>query len=719
MSRPSFSADGFGGGPPSDGDDDSGRAASRARSFGADKKKAVGASAWEKPKRGAEGAATRGKEKRGKRIFEADDGLAAGALSRAPRKKGKAGKRGAAAPVEPVGPPQVTLVDAITVGELASQLRVGAAEVVKDLMKMGILASITQSIDAETAEKIAVGFGAEVTRGDDGESDAELGALGVIEEEEDADSLVKRPPVVTIMGHVDHGKTSLLDAMRMASVAVGEAGGITQHIGAYSVKPPGKEDDPTASITFIDTPGHAAFDEMRARGANVTDIVILAVAADDGVQPQTKQSIKAARAAGVPIIVALTKSDKPEADAAKVKLELLESEVVLEEFGGEILSASVSSKTKEGLGNLFDSIAMQADLLDLRANPDRLASGTVIEARQVQGQGAVATILVQRGTLKQGDIVVAGAQWGRVRSLVDDSGTRIDSAPPSSAVELIGLSGLPEAGDQLTVTADDTKARELAETRQRLQRERRSSALFATRSSAEQSLFLSGLQGDLPTKLLDFVIKADVQGSAEALSTSVAALNAADDKLQVKTRVLRSGAGAVTNEDIMLASVSNAMVLSFNSPVNKQQLDEAQRNGVEIKEYSVVYDALDDVEAMMAALIRPPPSKQLGELVGTLDVLQIFKIGAVGKVAGCKVLDGFIRVGCNIRILRGNLIVYEGKLQSLRSFKDLVEQVDAPNECGMSFDDFQDMQPEDRVEAYAARGADGDDVGYGGSKISA
>jgi len=520
---------------------------------------------------------------------------------------------------------------------------------------------------------------------------------------------------VTIMGHVDHGKTSLLDTMRMASVATGEAGGITQHIGAYSVKSPDDE-----AITFIDTPGHAAFDEMRSRGANVTDIVILAVAADDGVQPQTIQSIRAAKAADVPIIVALTKADKPEADAAKVKLELLEQEIVLEEFGGDVLSSVVSSKTKEGLDRLFETITLQADILDLRANPNRLASGTVIEARQVQGQGPVATVLVQRGTLKQGDIVVAGAQWGRVRSLVDDASTRLEQAPPSSAVELVGLSGLPDAGDQLTVTADEGKARELAETRQRLQRERRSSALFAQRSSSEQQLFLGGLQGELPTKMLDFVVKADVQGSAEALSCSVQELTAADDKLQVKTRVLRSGAGAITNEDIMLASVSNAQILGFNSVASAQQRDEALKAGVEIKEYSVVYDALDDVRAMMAALIRPPPSKQLGDLVGKLDVQQIFKIGAVGKVAGCKVLEGFIKVGCNIRILRGNLILYEGKLQSLRSFKDLVDQVDAPDECGMSFDDFQDMQPEDRVEAYAARerSDDDDDDGpsYGGSK---
>jgi len=596
----------------------------------------------------------------------------------------------------------VKLGETITVGELAVALRVGAAEVVKDLMKMGVLASITQSIDADTAEKVALSYGADVRRGSGGEADddgVETGALGVVDEEDDEASLVQRPPVVTIMGHVDHGKTSLLDAMRQANVVDGEAGGITQHIGAYSVTAP----DGESTITFIDTPGHAAFDEMRSRGANITDIVILAVAADDGVKQQTIQSIRAAKAASVPIVLAFTKVDKPEADVNKIKLQLLEQEVVAEEFGGDIISAEVSAKTGTGMPALFEAIALQADMLNLKAAPNRLATGTVLEARQVVGQGAVATVLIQRGTLSVGDIVVAGAQWGRVRSLVDDSASRVETAGPSAAVELVGLSGLPEAGDQLTATTEETKARELAETRQRLMRERRSSQLFAARSSAEQSLFLTGLQGGLPTHVLDFVVKADVQGSAEALCSAVTELTAADDKLQVKTRVLRSGAGTITNEDIMLASVSRATILGFNTAASKQQLEAAAKQGVAINEYSVVYDALDEVRAMMAALIRPPPSKQLGELVGTLDVQQIFKIGAVGRVAGCRVLDGFIRVGCNIRILRGNIIVYEGKLQSLRSEKDAVEQVDAPNECGMSFDDFQDMQPEDRVEAYAAR----------------
>jgi translation initiation factor IF-2 len=662
--------------------------------------------------------AVKGKEERrgGGGLLSSDEKVA---MARNPRKKGAKGNAGVAAPVQ-TGPAKVTLGEAITVGDLARARNGGAASVVKDLMKMGVLASITQFIDADTAQKIAEGYGAEVTRGEaleDAEG-ADVSALGILEDEDEDKTLQRRPPVVTIMGHVDHGKTSLLDAYRArafsaSSVAAGEAGGITQNIGAYTVPFPegvGPEDEAGRAVTFLDTPGHAAFSEMRSRGANVTDIVILVVASDEGVMEQTISSIRAAKAANVPVIVAFTKSDKPEADMPKVKLQLLEHEVVLEEFGGDVLHAPVSAKTGDGLDTLMEMIALQADVLDIKANPDRLAAGAVIEARQVTGQGPVATVLVQKGTLRVGDIVVAGAQWGRVRSLVNEFGERLEEAPPSAVVELVGLSGLPEAGDQLTATPEEGAARELAETRQRLLRDRRSSALFAMRSSADRAAFLSGrVEGELPTKVLDFVVKCDVQGSAEALSRAVAELSAADDKLQVKTRVLRSGAGAITNEDIMLASVSSATILGFNSPASALQKEEAAKVGVAIKEFQIVYDCLDEVKAMMAALIRPPPSKQLGALVGTLDVLQTFKIGAVGKVAGCKVVSGFVRVGCNIRILRGNIIEYEGKLQSLRSFKDLVERVDVGSECGISFEDYQGMEPDDRVEAYAARDAVGDD----------
>ncbi|EOD05196.1 translation initiation factor IF-2 [Emiliania huxleyi CCMP1516] len=566
------------------------------------------------------------------------------------------------------------------------------AEVVKVLMKRGVLASATQSLDADTAEAVALAFGADVSRAGDGAEEGEegeAGSWGVVEEEDPPESLVRRPPVVTVMGHVDHGKTSLLDALRTTDVAAGEAGGITQAIGASRVSVEGG-----GTLTFIDTPGHAAFAEMRARGANVTDIVILVVAGDDGVKEQTVSSIKAAKAAGVPIVVAVNKMDKPAADASQVKTQLLEHEVVLEEFGGDVLSAEVSAVARTGLDKLLEQVQLQAELLDLKANPDRAAAGVVVEARQQLGQGAVATALVQKGTLRVGDIVVAGAQWGRVRRLQDER---------------------------------NEEARQIAEVRQQLQRDARASKLFASRSTADRDAFLSGPSSELPTKTLDFVVKSDVQGSAEALCSSLESIEVSDDLLRVRTRVLRSGAGAITAEDVMLASVSNAVVLGFNSA--------AEQCNVEIKEYSIVYDLLDDVRALMCTHIRPPPNKALGSLTGTADVLQTFKIGAVGKVAGCKgvlpdhtddvprakrrtyckddkvaaVLDGTVRAGSNIRILRGNAVVYEGKLLALRYIKDEVEQIDAGSECGMAFEGFQTMQADDRVEAYDPSGAAGDD----------
>jgi len=615
----------------------------------------------------------------------------------APRSKKRGGRaRGPPPPpVVPTGPVQVRLGETITVGELADALNVGVAEVVKDLMKKGVLASITQSIDAETAEAIALGFGAEVTRGDQGDAaNAADEDWGVVDGE-DEENLVSRPPVVTVMGHVDHGKTSLLDALRSTDTVAGEAGGITQHIGASAVTAPNGQ-----TITFIDTPGHAAFSEMRSRGANVTDIVVLVVAADDGVKEQTISSINAAKAANVPVVVAINKIDKPNNDPSRVKTQLLEHEIVLEEFGGDVLSALVSAKERTNLDGLLEQLQLQADLLDLKSNPDRLAAGTVVEARQVVGLGAVATALVQKGTLRVGDVIVAGAQWGRVRRLSDARGD-MEAAGPSTAVEIVGLNGMPAAGDAFTATPDESKARQIAEVRQQLQRERRTASLFSARSTQDRESFLSGRKdGELPVHLIDLVIKSDVQGSAEALCSSLEELEVSDDKLRVKTRVLRSGAGAITSEDVMLASVSNALVLGFNSQAARPTMDEAERSNVKIQEYSIVYDLLDDIKAHMATFIRPPPAKHLGALVGSADVLQTFKIGAIGKVAGCKVFDGYVPTGCNVRILRGNSIEYEGKLASLRSVKDEVEQIDAVTECGMAFEDYQVMEPGDRVEAY-------------------
>ena len=610
-------------------------------------------------------------------------------------------KKGSYEPVE-IKVVRVRLTGPITVGDLAEQLEVGAAMVVKDLMKMGVMASITQTIDLETAITIAEGFEGVKINADDVEEEEDTDQAsfaGLVEDEDDDDEMVSRPPIVTVMGHVDHGKTSLLDALRSSEaekvdVASGEAGGITQNIGAYQLT------TRDGSMTMLDTPGHAAFSQMRQRGANLTDVIILVVAADDGVKEQTIASIKAAKAAGVPVVVAINKIDKQDATADIVKQGLLQHEIVLEDFGGDVLSTEVSAKTGQGLEALLEQVLLQASLLNLRANPDRMASGTVLEARNIVGQGAVASALVQKGSLRVGDIVVAGSQWGRVKALLDESGARLDIAGPSSAVELVGLGGLPSAGDVFTVTEDESAAREIAAVRQQLEREKKASELFAARASEGMSSFLSGDKDQLPLRVIDIVVKADVQGSAQALSQAIAELETADDKLQVRTRVLREGAGEITSEDVLLASVSAATIVGFNVVASSKIKLEASKLNINIKEYEVVYDVLDEINAMMAALIRPPPSKALGAMVGTADVLQVFKIGAVGKVAGLRVLDGYIRVGCNIRILRGNEILYEGKLQSLRSLKDEATQVDEGNECGVSFLDFQAMQPEDRVEVY-------------------
>ena len=451
------------------------------------------------------------------------------ATERAIRPSKKGGKKRQVVEVMDKGPIRVKLTGPITVGDLAAELEVGAAMVVKDLMKMGVMASMTQSIDVETAVTIAKGFGAEVTRpgeGDDDDDDVEdtLAASlpGVVEEEDDPADLQSRPPIVTVMGHVDHGKTSLLDALRSTDgrtidVAAGEAGGITQHIGAYALSLE------AGNLTMLDTPGHAAFSQMRSRGANLTDVVILVVAADDGVKEQTVTSIKAAQAAGVPIVVAINKIDKPGADPEVVKQGLLQHEVVLEDFGGDVLSAQVSAKTGQGLDTLLDQVLLQSSLLELKANPNRLATGIVLEARNVLGQGAVATALVQKGTLHVGDIVVAGSQWGRVRAILDERSTRLDEAGPSAAVEVVGLGGLPNAGDVFTVTTDESAARETAAVRQQLERERKASQLFAARTTGGLDLFLNGKASDeLPLQVLDFVVKADVQGSAQALSTAIA-----------------------------------------------------------------------------------------------------------------------------------------------------------------------------------------------------
>ena len=694
------------GGPPSSGfDDDGPPSKDNARPQRRGKEKPAGAAGAARPNSGELRQVRKAFNRRGNDPatyggLESTQRLGVRPMKKG-RQKGRGKKKGNYAPVE-IKVVRVRLTGPITVGDLAEQLEVGAAMVVKDLMKMGVMASITQTIDLETAITIAEGFEGVKVNADDVEEEEdtmEASLPGLIEDEDEDDEMVSRPPIVTVMGHVDHGKTSLLDALRSSEaekvdVASGEAGGITQNIGAYKLT------TRDGSMTMLDTPGHAAFSQMRQRGANLTDVIILVVAADDGVKEQTIASIKAAKAAGVPVVVAINKIDKPDATADNVKQGLLQHEIVLEDFGGDVLSTEVSAKTGQGLEALLEQVLLQASLLNLRANPDRMASGTVLEARNIVGQGAVASALVQKGSLRVGDIVVAGSQWGRVKALLDESGERLDVASPSSAVELVGLGGLPSAGDVFTVTEDESAAREIAAVRQQLEREKKASELFAARASEGMSSFLSGDKDQLPLRVIDIVVKADVQGSAQALSQAIAELETADDKLQVRTRVLREGAGEITSEDVLLASVSAATIVGFNVVASSKIKLEASKLNIAIKEYEIVYDVLDEINAMMAALIRPPPSKALGAMVGTADVLQVFKIGAVGKVAGLRVLDGYIRVGCNIRILRGNEILYEGKLQSLRSLKDEATQVDAGNECGVSFLDFQAMQPDDRVEVY-------------------
>jgi len=609
--------------------------------------------------------------------------------TRQDRKKKKAEKE--AARLAALGIPVVRLDGPMTVGNLADQLRQPPVEVVKALMRKGMMAAVSQTIEQDVAKEIALLFEAIVKEGDD-EEEEEV-------DDEDDDSLVARPPVVTIMGHVDHGKTTLLDALRDSTVADSEEGGITQHIGAYSITT--AEGD---RITFVDTPGHAAFNAMRERGADITDIVVLVIAADDGVRPQTVESIRAAKAADVPIIVAITKADKPGVNVDKVKRGLLELQldegqsVLLEEYGGDVLSSVVSAKTGEGLDDLLDQIVLQAEVLDLKANNDCAASGTVIEAKKTLLEGTLATVLVQRGTLRVGDVVVAGSEFGSIRALRDDEGTNLEEATPAMAVEVVGLSGLPAAGDSFTVMADKKEARKLAESR-------RKEFLIAEEAQFFQS------SNALETKTLEFMVKADVQGSAEAVGKALQGLEAVDDKLRVNARVLKFSAGPIENEDIMLAAASSppATLISFGAPFAKGVREFAERNLVEIQEFKIIYDVIEAVQKQLDSYVRPPPSKELGSLIGKLFVKQTFKSAEVGKVAGCQVVEGYVRVGSNIRIVRGLEVVYEGKLRSLRSVKAEVDQVDSPNECGISFKDYLGMEVDDLVEVYGATDEDEED----------
>ncbi|MEQ9813042.1 MAG: translation initiation factor IF-2, partial [Azospirillaceae bacterium] len=574
----------------------------------------------------------------------------------------------------------VVVPETITVQELANRMAEKASDVVKSLMKMGMMATINQTIDADTAELVVQEFGHRVRRV--AESDVELGMRG---EDDDPTALSARPPVVTVMGHVDHGKTSLLDAIRNADVAAGEAGGITQHIGAYQIQIPSGD-----KITFIDTPGHEAFTEMRARGANVTDIVILVVAANDGVMPQTVEAIRHARAAAVPIIVAINKCDLPDANPQRVKEELLQHEVVVEDMGGEVQAVEVSAKTHDGLDTLEEAILLQAELLELKANPDRPAEGSVIEAKLERGRGSVATVLVQRGTLRQGDIFVSGAEWGRVRALVDDRGEQIPEAGPSKPVEVLGLQGTPMAGDDFVVVEDEARAREVAEYRERKRRD--ADQVASSRGTLEQ-MFEQAKKGEV--KSLPIVIKGDVQGSVEAIVASLNKLVEDEDELDV--RVLHAAVGAINESDITLAASTGALIIGFNVRANPQARDAAKRDGVEIRYYSVIYNVIDDVRNALSGLLAPTRQENF---IGYADIREVFSITKVGKVAGCMVTQGVVRRGAGVRLMRDNVIVHEGKLKTLKRFKDEVREVREGYECGMAFENYDDIKVGDVIECY-------------------
>ncbi|MCT4559073.1 MAG: translation initiation factor IF-2 [Pelagimonas sp.] len=573
----------------------------------------------------------------------------------------------------------VQLPEAITVAELANRMAERVADVVKALMQNGIMATQNQTIDQDTAELIIEEFGHKVTR----VSDADV--EDVIQQVEDKEEDLKpRPPVITIMGHVDHGKTSLLDAIRNAKVTAGEAGGITQHIGAYQVTT-----DSGVTLSFLDTPGHAAFTSMRSRGAQVTDIVILVVAADDAVMPQTVEAISHAKAAGVPMIVAINKCDKPSANPTKVRTDLLQHEVIVEQLSGDVQDIEVSAHTGQGLDELLEAIALQAEILELKANPDRFAEGAVIEAQLDVGRGPVATVLVQKGTLRQGDIFVVGEQYGKVRALVNDKGERVKEAGPSVPVEVLGLNGTPEAGDVLNVTETDAQAREIAEYRAHAAKEKRAAAGAAT--TLEQ--LMQKAKEDENVSELPVIVKADVQGSTEAI---VQALEKVGND-EVRVRVIHSGVGAITETDIGLAEASGCPVIGFNVRANTPARNSANQKGVEIRYYSVIYDLVDDVKAAASGLL----SAEIKEnFIGYASIKEVFKVSNVGKVAGCIVTEGVARRSAGVRLLRDNVVIHEGTLKTLKRFKDEVAEVQSGQECGMAFENYDDIRPDDVIEIF-------------------
>ncbi|MBX9576144.1 MAG: translation initiation factor IF-2 [Caulobacteraceae bacterium] len=574
----------------------------------------------------------------------------------------------------------MVIPDTITVGELANRMAIRGADVVKFLMRQGLMMKINDVIDSDTAELVAEEYGMAVKRVS--ESDIETGFLS---EADDADATEVRAPVVAIMGHVDHGKTSLLDALRTTDVAGGEAGGITQHIGAYQVRLGDGQ-----RITFLDTPGHAAFSAMRARGANVTDIVVLVVAADDGVMPQTIEAIQHAKAANAPLIVAVNKIDKPGADSTKVVNELLQYEVIAESLGGETQIIEVSAKEKTNLNGLTDAILLQAEVMDLRANPDRSAEGVVIEAKLDKGRGPVATVLVKRGTLKRGDIVVAGSAWGKVRALLNERNEQLKDAGPSVPVEILGLDEAPSPGDVFATVENEARARELTEFRARQKREKAAGTGVSGASLADMMAKL----GSKKISELPVVIKSDVQGSGEAIAASLEKMG--ND--EVRARIVMQGAGGITESDVNLAKSAGAPILGFNVRASKQARDLAEREGVEIRYYSIIYDLLDDMKGVLSGMLAPI---QRETFLGNAQVLQVFDISKVGKIAGCRVSEGVVRKGAKVRIIRDDVVVLElGTLQTLKRFKDEVNEVPSGQECGMHFQGFTDIKEGDYIECF-------------------
>jgi len=573
---------------------------------------------------------------------------------------------------------EVVIPEAITVQELANRMAERASDVIKTLMNMDVMVTINQTIDADTAELVVGEFGHKFKRVS--EADVEEG----LRTEADDDAATQpRAAVVTVMGHVDHGKTSLLDALRETDVAAHEAGGITQHIGAYQVTMPHGD-----KITFIDTPGHAAFTEMRSRGAQVTDIVVLCVAADDGIMPQTVEAIHHAKAAGVPIIVAINKMDRPQADANRVRTELLQHDIQVEEMGGDVLAVEVSALEKTNLDRLEEAILLQAELLDLKANPDRAAEGVIVESKMEQGRGSVATVLVQRGTLRVGDIFVAGSEWGRVRAMLDARGETVEEAGPAVPVEVLGLNGTPAAGDEVTGVETEGRAREVTEFRQRRDRDARQ--LASSRGTLEQ-MFEKIKEGE--AELLPVIIKADVHGSVEAIIGALE--NISTD--EVKVQVLHSAVGGINESDITLARASNAIILGFNVRANPQARDLAKRDNIEIRYYSIIYDLTDDLKKVLSGMLSPEVKETL---LGYAEIREVFTVSKVGRVAGCIVTEGIVKRGTRVRLIRDEVVVHEGELSQLKRFKDDVKEVQSGTECGMAFANYQDIQTGDMIECF-------------------